>query len=47
MADVWAGCREVAAWTVVDIAGGPLEDEVDDYTLEPGRDALSNAFFTI
>ena len=41
MADVWAGCREVAAWTVVDIAGGPLEDEVDDYTLEPGRDALA------
>ena len=41
MADVWTGCREVAAWTVVDIAGGPLEDEVDDYTLEPGRDALA------
>ena len=41
MADVWAGCREVAAWTVIDIAGGPLEDEVDDYTLEPGRDALA------
>lgn len=40
MERVWALSRHLAAWTVVDVAGGEVEEEVDSYTLEPGRDAL-------
>lgn len=41
MAEVWAQCRRAAAWTVVDVAGGPADDDVDDFTLEPGRGAVT------
>lgn len=37
---VWSMCRRRAAWTVVDVAGGPVSDEVDELTLEPGRHAV-------
>ena len=40
MTEVWAQCRRAAAWTVVDVAGGAADDEVDDFTLEPGRGAV-------
>ena len=41
MTEVWAQCRRAAAWTVVDVAGGPADDAVDDFTLEPGRGAVT------
>ena len=41
MTEVWAQCRRAAAWTVVDGAGGPADDDVDDFTLEPGRGAVT------
>lgn len=41
MTDVWQRCREAAGWTVVDVAGGAIDDSVDDYTLEPGRGAVA------
>ena len=41
MTDVWQRCREAAGWTVVDVAGGAIDDSVDDYTLEPGRGAMA------
>ena len=41
MTEVWAQCRWAAAWTVVDVAGGPADDDVDDFTLEPGRGAVT------
>ena len=41
MTEVWLQCRRAAAWTVVDVAGGPVDDEVDDFTLEPGRGAVT------
>lgn len=41
MAEVWARCRRLAAWTVIDVAGGPIDDSVDEYTLEPGRGAVA------
>ena len=41
MTEVWAQCRRAAAWTVVDVAGGPVDDDVDDFTLEPGRGAVT------
>ncbi len=37
---VWRVCRQRAAWTVVDVAGGMVSDEVDEYTLEPGPGAV-------
>ena len=41
MTEVWVQCRRAAAWTVVDVAGGPADDDVDDFTLEPGRGAVT------
>lgn len=41
MPDVWHQCRRAAAWTVVDVAGGAIDDSVDGYTLEPGRGAVA------
>ena len=41
MTEVWAQCRRAAAWTVVDVAGGPVDNDVDDFTLEPGRGAVT------
>ncbi|WP_185732102.1 hypothetical protein [Actinomyces bowdenii] len=41
MTEVWLQCRAAAAWTVVDVAGGPIDDGVDDFTLEPGRGAVA------
>ena len=41
MTEVWAQCRRAAAWTVVDVSGGPADDDVDDFTLEPGRGAVT------
>lgn len=41
MTEVWNRCRRRAAWTVVDVTGGPIDDSVDEYTLEPGRGALA------
>ena len=41
MTEVWAQCRRAVAWTVVDVAGGPADDDVDDFTLEPGRGAVT------
>ncbi|MBE6480933.1 MAG: hypothetical protein E7Z94_00870 [Actinomyces ruminicola] len=41
MPEVWEQCRRAAAWTVVDVAGGPVDDAVDDFTLEPGRGAMT------
>ena len=41
MTEVWLQCRRSAAWTVVDVAGGVIDDDVDDFTLEPGRGALT------
>ena len=41
MTEVWLQCRRAAAWTVVDVAGGPVDDDVDDFTLEPGRGAVT------
>lgn len=40
MREVWERARGTAAWTVVDVAGGAADDEVDDFTLEPGRGAV-------
>lgn len=40
MREVWERARGAAAWTVVDVAGGAVDDEVDDFTLEPGRGAV-------
>lgn len=37
MREVWDRARRAAAWIVVDVAGGAVDDEVDDFTLEPGR----------
>lgn len=37
---VWNRCRAQADWTVVDVAGGLVEDELDELTLEPGRGAV-------
>ena len=41
MTEVWLQCRRVAAWTVVDVAGGVIDDDIDDFTLEPGRGAVT------
>ncbi|WP_167145280.1 hypothetical protein [Actinomyces sp. ZJ308] len=41
MTEVWLQCRQAAAWTVVDVAGGVVDDDVDDFTLEPGRGAVT------
>ena len=41
MSEVWSRCRGLAAWTVVDVSGGPIDDSVDEYTLEPGRGAVA------
>ncbi|WP_205570088.1 AAA family ATPase [Actinomyces lilanjuaniae] len=41
MTEVWLQCRRAAAWTVVDVSGGPLEDETDGFTFEPGRSAVA------
>ena len=41
MTEVWLQCRQAAAWTVVDVAGGVIDDDVDDFTLEPGRGAVT------
>ena len=41
MTEVWVQCRRAAAWTVVDVIGGPADDDVDDFTLEPGRGAVT------
>ena len=41
MTEVWVQCRRAVAWTVVDVAGGPADDDVDDFTLEPGRGAVT------
>lgn len=41
MKEVWLQCRRAAAWTVVDVAGGSIDDGVDDFTLEPGRGAVA------
>ena len=41
MSEVWRHCRRLAAWTIVDISGGPVDDSVDEYTLEPGRGAVA------
>ena len=41
MPEVWERCRRAAAWTVVDVAGGRIDDAVDDFTLEPGRGAVT------
>ncbi|MDO4242281.1 MAG: hypothetical protein Q4C85_00695 [Actinomyces sp.] len=41
MPDVWRQCRRAAAWTVIDVAGGAIDDSVDGYTLEPGRGAVA------
>ena len=41
MTEVWLQCRRSAAWTVVDVAGGVVDDDVDDFTLEPGRGAVT------
>ena len=40
MERVWSLCRGTVRWTVVDVAGGEIEEEVDSYTMEPGRGAL-------
>lgn len=40
MREVWDRARRAAAWTVVDVAGGAVDDEVDGFTLEPGRGAV-------
>lgn len=40
MREVWDRARRAAAWIVVDVAGGAVDDEVDDFTLEPGRGAV-------
>ena len=36
MTEVWAQCRRAAAWTVVDVAGGAIDEDVDDFTREAG-----------
>ena len=41
MTEVWLQCRRAAAWTVVDVAGGVSDDDIDDFTLEPGRGAVT------
>ena len=41
MTEVWLQCRRAAAWTVVDVAGGVFDDDIDDFTLEPGRGAVT------
>ena len=41
MTEVWLQCRRAAAWTVVDVAGGVIDDDIDDFTLEPGRGAVT------
>ncbi|PHP52379.1 AAA family ATPase [Actinomyces ruminis] len=41
MPEVWERCRHAVSWTVVDVAGGQVDDAVDDFTLEPGRGAVS------
>ncbi|WP_159716983.1 AAA family ATPase [Actinomyces marmotae] len=41
MEAVWGRARHAAAWTVVDLAGGPIDDAVDEYSLEPGRGAMA------
>lgn len=41
MTEVWLQCRQAAAWTVVDVAGGVIDDDVDGFTLEPGRGAVT------
>ena len=41
MTEVWVQCRRAVAWTVVDVAGGPADADVDDFTLEPGRGAVT------
>lgn len=40
MREVWDRARRAAAWIVVDVVGGAVDDEVDDFTLEPGRGAV-------
>ncbi|GGO96244.1 AAA family ATPase [Actinomyces gaoshouyii] len=42
MEAVWGRARRAAAWTVVDLAGGPIDDAVDEYSLEPGRGAMAS-----
>ena len=41
MTEVWLQCRRAAAWTVVDVAGGAIDNDIDDFTLEPGRGAVT------
>lgn len=41
MKELWLQCRRMTAWTVVDVAGGLIDDDVDDFTLEPGRGAVA------
>lgn len=41
MSAVWERARRAAAWTVVDLAGGPIDEVVDEYSLEPGRGAMA------
>ncbi|WP_233187997.1 AAA family ATPase [Actinomyces qiguomingii] len=41
MPEVWERCRFSAPWTVVDVAGGQVDDAIDDFTLEPGRGAVT------
>ncbi|QHO91434.1 hypothetical protein CWT12_09115 [Actinomyces sp. 432] len=41
MPEVWEQCRRAAAWTVVDVSGGQVDDAVDDFTLEPGPGAVT------
>lgn len=41
MPEVWEQCQRAAAWTVVDVAGGQVDDAVNDFTLEPGRGAVT------
>ena len=43
MTEVIARCRRAAGWTVVDLAAGDLDEEIDDFTLEPGRRAMAAA----
>ena len=41
MTEVWLQCRRAAAWTVVDVAGGVIDEALDDVTREPRRGAVT------
>lgn len=41
MAELWAVCRGTADWTVVDLAAGMEAEQVDEFSLEPGRYAMA------